>query len=297
MTTSIKIMILTLVLGLVASCCLSQSYTYDDLNRLVEVDYGNGTTINYTFDLLGNRTQYITDGSCSAPYLIDDQLQMDFEGGIGSWVQLNNDDNNWTLYEGGTQTGSTGPNAASSNKQYLYTEASGGNYNLDYVLQSACYDISNLAAPEFSFDYHMYGSNTGSLRVDISTNGGSSFTNLMPQINGNQGNAWQTFSTSLSSYSTGNVVLKITATTGSSFRSDIAIDNIKIIQQDCVTDLVLTNVTNPLYQSSNSIITSGTVNVVNGQATEFRSNEITLENGFNAQLGSEVYIAIDPCSN
>ncbi len=292
-----NIYIINIIIFLGLNNCLAQSYTYDDLNRLTEVDYGNGTTITYTYDLLGNRTQFVSNGTCEAPYLIDDELQMDFEAGLGSWVQESNDDRNWTLYEGGTQTGNTGPSAASSNKQYLYTEASGGNYNFDYVLESACYDISSLSSPQFSFDYHMFGSNIGSLRVDISTNGGSSFANLMPQINGNQGNAWQSFSTSLSPYSTGNMVIKITATTGSSFRSDIAIDNIKIVQGDCATDLVLTNISDPVYQSSNSIITSGNLNVVNGQVTEFRSNEITLENGFHAQLGSDILIEIDPCSN
>lgn len=33
----------------------SLSYTYDSLNRLTKVDYGNGTVINYTYDAAGNR--------------------------------------------------------------------------------------------------------------------------------------------------------------------------------------------------------------------------------------------------
>jgi YD repeat-containing protein len=31
-------------------------YTYDSLNRLVQVAYDNGTTIVYTYDAAGNRT-------------------------------------------------------------------------------------------------------------------------------------------------------------------------------------------------------------------------------------------------
>ena len=50
--------------------CLLQSYsvlattaqyTYDNLNRLVQVQYEDGTTIQYTYDAVGNRlTQEVT---------------------------------------------------------------------------------------------------------------------------------------------------------------------------------------------------------------------------------------------
>ena len=40
------------------------SYVYDDLSRLSEVNYPNGTKIVYTYDDLGNRqTQVITNGA------------------------------------------------------------------------------------------------------------------------------------------------------------------------------------------------------------------------------------------
>ena len=31
------------------------SYTYDDLNRLIKAEYGDGTVIEYTYDEVGNR--------------------------------------------------------------------------------------------------------------------------------------------------------------------------------------------------------------------------------------------------
>ena len=44
------------------------SYVYDDLSRLSEVNYPNGTKIVYTYDALGNRqTQVITNGACTPP--------------------------------------------------------------------------------------------------------------------------------------------------------------------------------------------------------------------------------------
>ena len=63
---------------LILSCCIvfSQTYTYDDLNRLTEVDYGNGTKIEYTYDLLGNHTQRMVTGDC-----------IDFSTNGGEYIQ------------------------------------------------------------------------------------------------------------------------------------------------------------------------------------------------------------------
>src|SRR3972149_7792610 len=36
------------------------TYTYDNLNRLTKVDYGNGTTTEYTYDAAGNRITLLT---------------------------------------------------------------------------------------------------------------------------------------------------------------------------------------------------------------------------------------------
>jgi YD repeat-containing protein len=58
------------LIGVVGLLCLlvegkaypaSVSYTYDSLNRITQVQYGTGTTINYTYDAAGNRlTQVVT---------------------------------------------------------------------------------------------------------------------------------------------------------------------------------------------------------------------------------------------
>jgi YD repeat-containing protein len=39
----------------VPASAASVAYTYDDLNRLIKVDYGDGTVIEYTYDAAGNR--------------------------------------------------------------------------------------------------------------------------------------------------------------------------------------------------------------------------------------------------
>jgi Ig-like domain CHU_C associated/Concanavalin A-like lectin/glucanases superfamily/RHS Repeat len=44
------------------------TYTYDDLSRLSQVSYPNGTSIIYTYDVLGNRqTQVISSSICTPP--------------------------------------------------------------------------------------------------------------------------------------------------------------------------------------------------------------------------------------
>jgi hypothetical protein len=44
------------------------SYVYDDLSRLSEVNYPNGTKVVYSYDVLGNRqTQVITSSICTPP--------------------------------------------------------------------------------------------------------------------------------------------------------------------------------------------------------------------------------------
>lgn len=48
-------------LQLVAFICLfcRGDYTYDDLNRLLQVEYDDGTVIEYVYDEVGNRVQKV----------------------------------------------------------------------------------------------------------------------------------------------------------------------------------------------------------------------------------------------
>lgn len=39
------------------------TYTYDELNRIIRVDYGGGTVITYTYDAAGNRTTMVSSRS------------------------------------------------------------------------------------------------------------------------------------------------------------------------------------------------------------------------------------------
>lgn len=157
-----------------------------------------------------------------------------FETGLGNWTNATSgDDIDWTRDSGGTPSNSTGPSTGSNGSYYMYVEASGdgtGYPNKTAALISPCFDISALTNPTFKFDYHMYGSQINNLKVEVSTNGGSSWTQIFTK-SGNQGNNWLSESVDLNSYKGSNVSFRFTATTGSGssgWQSDIAIDQLKI---------------------------------------------------------------------
>jgi YD repeat-containing protein len=45
-----------LIASVVSSYAASATYTYDELNRLIRVEYADGTIIDYFYDEVGNRT-------------------------------------------------------------------------------------------------------------------------------------------------------------------------------------------------------------------------------------------------
>lgn len=47
--------------------CGTAQYSYDDLNRLIKVDYGDGSTIEYTYDAAGNRLSETVVKANTAP--------------------------------------------------------------------------------------------------------------------------------------------------------------------------------------------------------------------------------------
>ena len=56
-----------LPISVVASYAASVTYIYDELNRLRRAEYSDGTTIEYTYDEVGNRQQVIVTYACTIP--------------------------------------------------------------------------------------------------------------------------------------------------------------------------------------------------------------------------------------
>ncbi|TSE11421.1 M14 family zinc carboxypeptidase [Aquimarina algiphila] len=150
-----------------------------------------------------------------------------FETGIGVWINETGDGIDWTRDSGGTPSSSTGPSAAQDGSFYLYTEASGNSNNKIALLTSPCIDLTSLSGVSLEFGYHMYGSNMGSMEVLASTDDGVNYTSIWTK-SGDAGNTWNQASVDLSVYAGSVIKLQFKGTTGSSFRSDMAIDNLVI---------------------------------------------------------------------
>ncbi|SNT36744.1 Por secretion system C-terminal sorting domain-containing protein [Ekhidna lutea] len=154
-----------------------------------------------------------------------------FESNDG-WTQITGDDGNWVRDANGTPSSNTGPSSAAQGSYYMFLEASTNGstgqigHNATAILESPCFDLSGESAATFSFQYHMYGSNIGSLTAQASTDG-NSWTNIWT-LSGNQGNSWQTASIDMASYLGGDVKLRIVGTTGNGWSSDIAVDDLQV---------------------------------------------------------------------
>ncbi len=152
-----------------------------------------------------------------------------FESGIGLWTQDSGDNLNWTRDANGTPSSSTGPSSASDGTYYMYIEASGsgtGYPNKTAGLTSPCFEIPTETNPSISFDYHMYGASMGTLELMAKIDGGT-WTTIWSK-SGNQGNSWQTANVSLADYAGYVFQLKFFGTTGSSYTSDITVDNVEV---------------------------------------------------------------------
>ena len=150
-----------------------------------------------------------------------------FETGLGDWMQETGDDFDWTRQSGATVSTGTGPTAASVGNFYMYTEASTPNYPSKVAsLISPCFDLTNVAFPELSFDYHMLGTGMGTLTVEVSVGGGA-WTSVWSRT-GDQGNVWTTATVDLYPYrAISDLRIRFSGLTDN-WDSDMAIDEIRV---------------------------------------------------------------------
>ncbi|WP_203258493.1 choice-of-anchor D domain-containing protein [Hyunsoonleella ulvae] len=180
----------------------------------------------YTFDIQGTGVDPCGSTVSSFPYTEDFETNT-----VGAWIQDTTDNFDWTVNSGGTTSSATGPTGAGGGTYYIYTEAS-SNYNNTSNLFSPCFDLTGLTNPELSFSYHMYGADMGTLNVDISTDSGVTYpTNLWSQtgqVQTTNGDAWITVTLNLAAYAGQTIKLRIQGITGSSFNSDMSVDDISL---------------------------------------------------------------------
>ena len=120
------------------------------------------TSIPLLFTLLGSQHSH-------AAVVASDN----FETGLGNWSNVSSGDNkNWTRDSGGIISYNTGPaTGANGSQYYVYLETSSGSA---YTAGDSAILLSPTFAPgdvQLSFDHHRYGSNMGTLAVDVLSNG------------------------------------------------------------------------------------------------------------------------------
>jgi len=215
---------------------------------------GGSTTFNITFNpsLVGLRTATLTianNDSDENPYNFNIQgtgtdqcggyittypYIEDFESGLGQITQDTSDNFDWTVDSGGTPSSGTGPSDAVSGSFYLFTEAS-SNFNNTANLYTPCLDLSGTTNPRLILHHHMYGSNMGTLNIDLSTDSGSTYpTNLWTrtgEIQKANNSSYIPINLDLSAYVGQTIKIRIQGITGSNYDSDMAIDYLSVIDK------------------------------------------------------------------
>jgi subtilisin family serine protease len=183
---------------------------------------GNESTLSTAINVTtGTSTISCSSTISSFPY------SEGFESGIGTWTQDSGDDLDWTVDANGTPSSRTGPSSADEGTYYIYVESSSPNYPSKVgIINSPCIDLTNETSATYNFAYHMYGANMGTIELQASTDGAN--WNAIWTKSGDQGNSWYNQAINLSSYLGAIVQFRYVATTGSSYRSDFAIDDINI---------------------------------------------------------------------
>lgn len=185
-----------------------------------------------TFELI---EEYIISGEYSLNF---DALTPSSEVLPTGFSQATSDDINWIIHTGPTPSkiGSapdvTGPDGdhTSGSGNYIYVEASNpNNPGKVSAWESPKFDISGISNPQLGFWYHMFSDSghMGTLTVDVFS--GSSWTNgIISLSDDDYGDQWHEATCDLSSYRAGPIRFRFTGTTGSSWASDICIDDLTI---------------------------------------------------------------------
>lgn len=215
-----------------------------------------------------------------------------FENDAGGWAGLPSDDLPWSRNSGGTPSSYTGPSAAPEGLFYMYTEASSPNYPSKIATLNRSFDLSRFAEVELSFDYHMYGSDMGSLIVDF-FDGSLWISNVWMssgQQHGANTSAWSRASVDLSAWGgRSDVGIRFRGITGDGFTSDMAIDSLRLLNTGTPFHYVNINSTDPvapfiswetaatnIQDAVNAASSNDTVLVTNG--TYLLSSEIMVTN-------------------
>ncbi|VDI66984.1 Hypothetical predicted protein, partial [Mytilus galloprovincialis] len=155
------------------------------------------------------------------------------DGATCIFKDTTNDQFDWTRRTKSTPSSSTGPTGAATGDNYMYIETSSPRVNGDTAVLTT--QDTNLPAGSWclTFQYHMKGSSIGSLEV-FAGDRSSSLTSIWAK-SGEQSDPdlWKTATIDIPQQS--NPVITIDGIRGSSYRGDIAIDDIALNAGTCAS--------------------------------------------------------------
>jgi len=164
------------------------------------------------------------------------------------WINLENDDFNWHTQSGHTAGSGTGPSFdhTTGGGYYVYVQAIGHSNDLA-ILETPPIDLATNRQPALDFWYHMYGSQMGTLSLDILDVTTDSLHADVWSLSGDQNDMWHNTQIDLSVFTNDRIILQFNALCGNGRRSDIAIDDVAFL--DLIPpddDLACTEVTGNL---------------------------------------------------
>lgn len=153
------------------------------------------------------------------------------------WEQLDGDDMNWLVINGptpskvGSDPDKTGPDAdhTSTNGNYVYLEASGdGSPQKEAGMITPKFNLKMCQDPELTFYAHMFSATDemGDIYVDISVDG--TWHNDVIHLTDDHGDAWFETKQDLANYVGDRVRIRFRGITGSTWCSDICVDDFMI---------------------------------------------------------------------
>ena len=209
------------------------------------------------------------------------------------WTQSTNDVFDWIINNGPTTSQTTGPSDdITGGGNYMYTETSVPRAAGDSaILISPAIDISSLTSSEISFQLHMYGASMGTLRVDASSDGGTTFNTIWTKT-GDQGDLWTEEIVQLTGFTT-TAIVKFVSTVGVdaggtiSYWSDMAIDNFQVRQSATCPQTSPLTASNVASSSADVSWTAGGTET--SWNVEYGAAGFTLGTGTNTNVTSTTY--------
>lgn len=161
------------------------------------------------------------------------------------WTNDTDDDCDWTSDEGGTPSTATGPSVdhttGTTTGNYLYIESSNPNNPSKVArINTPTFDFTNSKLPQLEFWYHMYGATMGTLQIDlfyngtwhnaiaVSWNGGAA---TRTPHTGNTDSWYKATADISDAIGYDDVQIRFSGTTGTSYTSDMAIDDVQIFEK------------------------------------------------------------------